>query len=62
MIKVLIGLLDKVAPGYKTYGLMFIGFLMMICQMFSFHHFSNEVWGLLGIGGATTWKMGMDRK
>ena len=32
-------------------------------SMFSlgFHSFSQEAWGLLGIGGAATWKMGTDR-
>ena len=62
MIKVLIELVDKVAPGYKTYGLMGIGLLMMICQMLGYHQFGNEAWGMLGIGGAATWKMGQDRK
>ena len=62
MVKVLIELIDKVSPGYKTYSLMGIGALMMICQMFGYHHFSQEAWVMLGIGGAATWKMGMDRK
>ena len=62
MVKVLIELLDKVSPGYKTYSLMGIGFLMMMCQMMGYHHFTPEAWGMVGIGGAATWKMGMDRK
>jgi hypothetical protein len=62
MVKVLIELIDKMAPGYKTYGLMVIAFGMMVCQMMGYHHFPQEAWGLLGIGGAATWKMGMDRK
>jgi hypothetical protein len=40
---------------------MLIGALMMGCQMLGFHSFSQEAWGLLGIGGAATWKMGADR-
>ena len=62
MVKVLIELIDKVSPGYKTYGLMAIGFGMMGCQMLGYHHFTQEAWGMLGIGGAATWKMGQDRK
>jgi len=30
--------------------------------MGGWHTFSPEAWGLLGIGGAATWKMGADRK
>jgi len=30
--------------------------------MFGFHSFSNEVWGMVGITGMGTWKMGQDRK
>ena len=30
-------------------------------NMMGFHSFSQEAWGLLGIGGAATWKMGTDR-
>jgi len=62
MVKVLIELSDKVSPGYKTYSLMGIGMAMTVCQMMGYHHFSQEAWGMLGIGGAATWKMGMDRK
>jgi hypothetical protein len=62
MVKVLIEMIDKVAPGYKTYALMAIGFGMMVCQMLGYHQFPQEAWGLLGIGGAATWKMGQDRK
>ncbi len=62
MIETIIGFIDKAMPGYKTYALMLLGVLMMVCQMFGFHSFSQEAWGLLGIGGAATWKMGADRK
>ncbi len=61
MISTIIGFIDKAIPGYKTYALMLIGALMMGCQMLGFHSFSQEAWGLLGIGGAATWKMGADR-
>jgi hypothetical protein len=36
--------------------------LMMACQGLGYHSFSAEVWGMMGIGGAATWKMGADRK
>ena len=61
MISTIIGFIDKAIPGYKTYALMLIGALMMGCQMLGFHSFPQEAWGLLGIGGAATWKMGADR-
>ena len=61
MISTVIGFIDKAIPGQKTYALMLIGALMMGCQMLGFHSFSQEAWGLLGIGGAATWKMGTDR-
>ena len=35
---------------------------MMGCQFFGYHQFSAEAWGMVGIGGATTFKMGLDRK
>ena len=38
-----------------------LGMGMMVCQMFGYHSFSEEAWGMLGIGGAATWKMGIDR-
>ena len=62
MVKVLIELIDKVSPEYKTYSLMDVGFLMMVCQMLGYHHFTQEACGMLGIGGAAAWKMGQDRK
>jgi hypothetical protein len=62
MIKVLIELVDKVSPGYKTYTMMGVGMAMMACQMFGYHQFTPEAWGMVGIGGAATWKMGIDRK
>ncbi len=61
VISTIISFIDKAIPGYKTYALMLIGALMMGCQMLGFHSFSQEAWGLLGIGGAATWKMGQDR-
>jgi hypothetical protein len=27
-----------------------------------YHVFTTEAWGMLGIGAAATWKMGVDRK
>jgi len=61
VISTIISFIDKAIPGYKTYALMLIGALMMGCQMLGFHNFSQEAWGLLGIGSAATWKMGQDR-
>ena len=53
MVPTIVGLIDK---------LMGLGVLMTVCQMGGWHIFSQEAWGLLGIGGAATWKMGQDRK
>ena len=62
MVKAVIEMVDKMAPGYKTYTMMGIGMGMMVCQMMGYHHFTPEAWGMVGIGGAATWKVGMDRK
>lgn len=62
MVKTIIGFIDGMFPGHKTYILLGIGLLMMICQGLGYHHFPNEVWGMVGIGSAATWKMGQDRK
>jgi hypothetical protein len=61
MVKTVIMMVDKMIPGQKTYALMGIGMAMMICQMMGYHSFSPEAWGMMGVGGAATWKMGMDR-
>lgn len=61
MVELIIGFVDKRFQGQKTYILMGVGMAMMACQMFGFHSFSESAWGMLGIGGAATWKMGMDR-
>lgn len=62
MIKPIIQFVDKMMPGHKTYAIMLIGIGMMVCQMLGYHQFDQEAWGVLGIGGAATWKMGQDRK
>ena len=62
MIKTVIDFVDKMLPGHKTYAIMIIGMGMMVCQMLGYHHLDQEAWGVLGIGGAATWKMGQDRK
>ena len=62
MVPTIISFIDKLWPGGKTYALMGLGVLMTICQMGGWHTFSPEACGLLGIGGAATWKMGADRK
>ncbi|HIE78455.1 MAG TPA: hypothetical protein EYP92_06515 [Candidatus Thioglobus sp.] len=61
MVPTIIAFIDKLLPGGKTYALMGLAILMVVCQMLGFHNFSQEAWGLLGIGGAATWKMGADR-
>ena len=61
MVKTVIMMVDKMIPGQKTYALMGIGMAMMGCQMMGYHSFSSEAWGMMGVGGAATWKMGMDR-
>ena len=61
MVPTIITMIDKLMPGGKTYALMGLGVLMLVCQMMGFHTFSQEAWGLLGIGGAATWKIGADR-
>ena len=33
MISTIIGFIDKAIPGQKTYALMLIAFLMMVCQI-----------------------------
>lgn len=62
MVKTIVSLIDSTMAGHKTYCIMGLAMCMMICQMLGYHHFSTEAWGMVGIGGATTWKMGMDRK
>ena len=62
MIKTVIGLVDSMFPGQKTYILLGMSMLMMACQGLGYHSFPAEVWGMMGIGGAATWKMGVDRK
>ena len=62
MVSVIIKFIDSRFAGKKTYILMGLGMGMMVCQMFGFHSFSNEVWGMVGITGMGTWKMGQDRK
>jgi len=57
-----IGSIDSFMPGYKTYVVWALAMGMMGCQMFGFHSFSTEVWGMVGVTGMGTWKMGQDRK
>ena len=61
MVPTIVTMIDKLMPGGKTYALMGLGVLMTVCQMGGWHVFSAEALGLLGIGGAATWKMGQDR-
>ena len=61
MVSIIVGFIDSRFKGQKTYILMGLGMGMMVCQMLGYHSFSEEAWGMLGIGGAATWKMGLDR-
>ena len=45
--------------GKKTYLMVIISVLMMFCQLMGWHVFSAEAWGMVGITGATTLRMGM---
>jgi hypothetical protein len=58
----LIGAIDNFMPGYKTYVIWVIAMGMMICQMLGYYTFTEEMWGIVGITGMGTWKMGQDRK
>ena len=62
VMSMVIGAVDSFMTGYKTYVVWVFAMGMMVCQMFGFHSFSNEVWGMVGITGMGTWKMGQDRK
>ena len=62
MMSGFIGIIDGFIPGYKTYVCWVIAMLMMVCQMMGYHHFTPEMWGMVGIAGMGTWKMGIDRK
>ena len=56
------GAIDNFMPGYKTYVIWVIAMGMMICQMLGYYTFTEEMWGIVGITGMGTWKMGQDRK
>jgi hypothetical protein len=62
MMGMAIGAIDQFMPGYKTYVVGGIAMAMMVCQMMGFHAFTPEMWGMVGITGMGTWKMGQDRK
>ena len=62
MMGMIIGAIDQFIPGYKTYAVGGIAMGMMVCQAFGYHTFGPEVWGMVGITGMGTWKMGQDRK
>ena len=62
MMKMVVEGIDKFMPGYKTYAVWAIAMGMMVCQMIGYHTFTPEMWGVVGITGMGTWKMGQDRK
>ena len=62
VMKMVIGAIDSFMPGYKTYAVWVVAMGMMVCQMIGCHHFSQEVWGMVGITGMGTWKMSQDKK
>lgn len=61
-IKFALEMVDKFIPGYKTYVMMGLAAGMCVCQMMGYHQFTAEAWGLVGIMGGVTWKLGLDRK
>ena len=61
MMGMVIGAVDQFMPGYKTYAIGLAAIAMMVCQMLGYHTFEPEAWGLVGISGMGTWKMGQDR-
>lgn len=62
MMGMMIGAIDQFMPGYKTYAVWAIAMGMMVCQMMGYHTFTPEMWGMVGVTGMGTWKMGQDRK
>ncbi len=62
MMKILVEGIDKFMPGYKTYAVWAIALGMMVAQMLGYQEFPPEAWGVVGITGMGTWKMGQDRK
>ena len=58
----LINAIDGFMPGYKTYVIWVVAMGMMGCQMMVYHTFTAEMWGMVGVTGMGTWKMGQDRK
>ena len=62
MMGMMIGAIDQFMPGYKTYAVWAIAMGMVVCQMLGYHHFTPDMWGMVGITGMGTWKMGQDRK
>ena len=62
MMGMAIGAIDNFMPGYKTYAVWVIAMGMMVCQMMGYHTFTAEMWGMVGVTGMGTWKMGQDRK
>ena len=58
----LINAIDGFIPGYKTYVIWVVAMGMMGCQMMGYHTFTAEMWGMVGVTGMGTWKMGQDRR
>ena len=58
----LINAIDGIIPGYKNYVIWVVAMGMMGCQMMGYHTFTAEMWGMVGVTGMGTWKMGQDRK
>jgi hypothetical protein len=72
MVKTIIGWIDTFMPGYKTYALALLAFLMFVAQWGSGYwdwwggpegySFSKEVWGMVFTGMGISYKLGQDRK
>ena len=51
----LIEAIDGFMPGYKTYVCWVVAMGMMGCQMMGYHHFTPEMWGMVGINATVSY-------
>ena len=54
-------MLDKFVPGYKTLIVCSIGLGMAICELGSWHIFTEQAWALVKGAGATTMALKFSR-
>lgn len=62
IIEVVLGVVDRFMPGYKTYIMMAIGMGMCVCEYLGYSQFSQEAYMMVGFSGVMFHKMGVDRK